>query len=376
MSEVDNDEVWDLVEEAMDMPDGPAKVGVMEQAVRLADALNDVETSYQVRLNLLEACTFGGYPEKALVAFAWCQTQFDKDPERFEEHDLLWRQKWIIDKLANFPQFSKQQIYEMLDDMARRYEAWGAGKRSELKLRYSIAYAMGDKSETRRLMGEWEKTYRDDLTDCEACEVDDLVEMNTFFGDYESAVKAGDVVLKTPLRCMHVPHTTHARLLKPLFFLGRYQEAMQNHRKGYPMIRDNPAFLCGASQTLEFLVLTDNLGKATKVLEAHLSWATDTKELWMRFRFYLSALLLLNTLLDRGKETISLTLNQTCPYAEPGGKIDLKAMRDRMMKEAEAIGASFDKRNENTYFKDWMKEHDSYRNRIIHVPLKSTVEAR
>lgn len=376
MSEVDNSEVLDLLTDASIMPEGPAKIGVIEQAVRLADALNDIDTCYVARSDLIEACTFGGYPEKALVAFAWCQAQFDKDPERFEEHELLWRQKWVIDKLGNFPQFSKQQISEMLDDMTRRHKAWGAGQRAEFKLRCSIAQAMGDKEKTRHYMIEWQKTDRDELTDCDACEADTQVELYNFFGEFENAVRAGDVVLKTPLTCAHVPHTTHAKLLQPLFFLGRHQEAMQHHRKGYPMIRDNPSFLLGVSQTLEFLVLTDNLGKASKVLESHLVWATDTKESWMRFRFFISALLLLNTLLDQGKDTISLQLPQTCSYQEPGGMFDLKALRDRMQKETEAIAKSFDKRNENSYFTDWMTEHDSYRQHIVHVPLKTPASAR
>ena len=376
MSEVDNDEILDLLDDASIMPEGPAKVGVIEQAVRLADALNDLDTCYMARADLIDACTFGGYPEKALVAFAWCQAQFDKEPERFEAYPLLWRHKWIIDKLGNFPQFSKKQIFEMLDDMTRRYRDFGAGNRPELKLRCSLAYAMGDKSETRRYMQEWQKHNRDDLTDCEACEADFQVELCNFFGDWENAAKAGDVVLKTPLTCMHVPHITYAKLLRPLFFLGRHQEAMKHHRKGYPMIAENPAFLYGAGNTLEFLVLTDNLGKATKVFESHLTWATDSKDMWMRFHFYLAALLLLNTLLDREKDSISLSLPKTCPFYQADGTYDLKAFRDKLQQDAEAIAKSFDKRNENNYCIELMQENDSYRQHITHIPLKTTASAR
>lgn len=372
---VSHDDVLDKLTYAELFEDGPEKVAAVEEAVRLADALNDLDLRYESREALIDACTFGGFPEKALVAFAWCQTHFDKEPERFEEWDLLWRHKWIIDKLANFPQFSKSQIYEMLEDMTKRYKAWGAGDRPELKLRCALAYSMGDKVESRRLMLDWQKTHRDELTDCEACEADFQVELYNFFGEHENAVKAGEIVLKTPLTCAHVPHTTYAKMLRPLFFLGLYDEARKYHRKGYPMIKNNPAFLPGVGSTLEFLVLTDNLGKASKVLEAHLAWATNSKDMWMRFQFFLTALLLFNTLMERGKDTIKLTLPQSCPYFETGGIYELQSLRDRMKKEAETIAKSFDKRNENTYFMDLMKEHAAYQTQIVPVPLKATAAA-
>src|SRR3712207_8330401 len=47
----------------------------------------------------------------------------------FDESSVLWTYKWIVNSVCDFPQISKAKIYEMLDDMARRYVAAGRGLR-------------------------------------------------------------------------------------------------------------------------------------------------------------------------------------------------------------------------------------------------------
>ena len=52
------------------MKEGEAKVMALEEAARLADTHGDLDLAYEVRESLIDAATFGGFPDKALVSFA------------------------------------------------------------------------------------------------------------------------------------------------------------------------------------------------------------------------------------------------------------------------------------------------------------------
>src|SRR5437868_5986567 len=91
----------------------PAKVAILEQAVQLADSLGDASESFDIRQQLIEAATFGGMEDRALVAFSWCLAQSDKDPDRFPEEDLLWKYKWILAGITDYPGISLAKIRGM-----------------------------------------------------------------------------------------------------------------------------------------------------------------------------------------------------------------------------------------------------------------------
>ncbi|RYZ38781.1 MAG: hypothetical protein EOO71_22580, partial [Myxococcaceae bacterium] len=133
------------------LPEGDAKVRALEEAVRLTDAHGDVPLGYELRDSLIDAATFGGYPDKALVAFAWCRGQQKKDPQRFDPEDMLWKQKWVVGRLDEFPHISRKQIADALDDVDQSFAKLDAGKRAALKLRYQMARDMGDTAEAERL---------------------------------------------------------------------------------------------------------------------------------------------------------------------------------------------------------------------------------
>src|SRR5262245_34062754 len=101
-----------LLSTAALLPKDSAKLAHLQEAVQLADACNDVSAAFQARLELIRAATFSGYPEKALVAFAWCLAQADKTPARFARHEfqLLWEYKWMLNDLSDFPEVTVTQI--------------------------------------------------------------------------------------------------------------------------------------------------------------------------------------------------------------------------------------------------------------------------
>src|SRR5438874_9151542 len=110
-------EIDELMTHAERLPDGAAKVAVVERAVQLADLHNDIPTAFRVRVRLMGAALSGGLSDMLLVAFSWCLSQQERDPTQFPENDILWQFRWVISELVEFPNVSKTQIEELFADM-------------------------------------------------------------------------------------------------------------------------------------------------------------------------------------------------------------------------------------------------------------------
>lgn len=136
--------ITELIDQAEELEYGPTKVALLEEAVREADTSTDLEAGFYARLELITAATFSGAKEKAMVAFSWCLGQVDANPEVFDEEDLMWQYKWVVEELVAYPQISRQQIGDMLEDMQRRYTRLGISLRPVHYLRWTNGMRMGD----------------------------------------------------------------------------------------------------------------------------------------------------------------------------------------------------------------------------------------
>jgi hypothetical protein len=360
----------ELLEQAAGLPYSPSKVMLLEEAVRLADSHNRVEDGFLARENLIQAATFSGYPEKTLVAFSWCLAQCDRDPENYPDDDILWQYKWVADSLAGFPQITREQIDATMEDITRRYRRAGAGQRAVHELRCKAAIDMGEVEAARRHQKLWQDTPRDWVTDCRACERNALVQYYIFIGKDAKALEEAEPILRGSERCATIPHNTLSHVLLPLARLGRPQEAMTYHRKGYRLVSDNKEFLRAVARHLTFLVVTANLAKATKLFEKHLPWALEAMDLSQRFNFYLAALFLIEQLREGGKDSLKLRLPAAFPGHQESGKYDLANLAKWLEDETRELAARFDERNGNDYFSRRLAERHRLKELVSPVPLQ------
>ncbi|MCK8502573.1 hypothetical protein VZQ01_11760 [Myxococcus faecalis] len=324
-----------------------SKVRLLEEAVRMADSHGDVQLGYELRDDLIDAATFGGYPDKALVAFAWCRGQQKKDPERFDPEAMLWKQKWVVGRIKEFPHISRKQIVDALDDIEQCFTKVDAGKRSVLKLRYQAARDMGDDAaEVDRLWEAWLAAPRDHLTDCRACELDDELDHHVEKGEWEQALRKAKPILDGRVKCAEIPHLTLGTLLYPLFKLGELERAAELHRRGYALTSKNRDFLATVGDHLEFLTLTGNLARGLTLLEKHLEWTLDHGSYNDRFIFLVAATFLLERVLAAGdRDVVSLRLTKSFPEHRADGGYEVKALHAWMRQQAQAIATRFDTRN-------------------------------
>ncbi|AGC42758.1 hypothetical protein MYSTI_01410 [Myxococcus stipitatus DSM 14675] len=324
-----------------------SKVRLLEEAVRMADAHGDVNMGYELRDDLIDAATFGGYPDKALVAFAWCRGQQKKDPERFDPEGLLWKQKWVVGRIKEFPHISRKQIADALEDIEQCFSRVNAGKRSALKLRYQAARDMGDApSEVDRLWEAWLAAPRDHLTDCRACELDDELDHHVEKAEWEQALRKAKPIVEGRVKCAEIPHLTLGTMLYPLFKLGDYEQAAELHRRGYPMVSKNRDFLATVGDHIEFLTLTGNLARGLSLVEKHLEWTLDHGSFNDRFLFLVASTFLLEQVkMEGGRDVVSLRLTKAFPEHREDGGYEVTALHAWMLKQAKDIATRFDTRN-------------------------------
>jgi hypothetical protein len=361
-----------LTEEAEFVGNGAAKIGLLEEAVRLADTHGDTEAGFNVRLTLMDASTFAGRPDLLLVAFSWCLAQHDRDPDLFGDEDLLWKYKWVVNQLSGFPQISRQQIEAMLADMEIRFEEAGSTLHAVYQQKRDVLMDMGDREAAAQANDELARIERDWLSDCKACIADIEVEHRVLDGADEEALEKAAPILRGRLSCAEVPQRTYAKVLLPLLRLGRPDEAMSFHLKGYRLIAGNPGnFITHIALHMEFLALTGNLAKAVKLIEKHLPSALENPSLGKRFDFFLACRLVLDMLLAEDKKALKLRLPSTFPLYESKGRYLISNLIAWFANQTQDLAKRFDRRNGNPFFSQKIADLEELKKLATPCPLPS-----
>jgi hypothetical protein len=346
------EQVSELISRSLDLGDGEEQISLREEAVRLSDLTGDLNLQYYAREIYVRACMFGGAAEKGLVAFSWLLAQFDQHPGQFDQWSILWKYKWIVNSIYDFPQIPKARIYEMLDDLAVRSQKAGYGLRAVLNLQYRIEKLFDNREKAIEYFQKMRLQPRDRLSNCPVCENDEKVSFATYSGFDERAVEMAQPLLNGDEKCATVPHRTYANLLLPLIRLGRYEEALLYHRRGYELISDNPGFLDRIPDHIILLALTENFQRGTQLVEKHYAWTEINKDLLGRFRFFRAASLLFEMWAEANdhSSTIKVNLPESFPQYSEDGHYDPLQLAGWFREQAAAIAKQFDQRNENDFY--------------------------
>lgn len=365
------EQVQNLLGRAQRLEPGEAKVMALEEAARLADAHADMPLAYEARDALIDAAVFGGFPDRALVAFAWCRGQQQRDPERYPPEPLLWKQKWVVGRLDEFPHISRKQIANALDDVEQCFAKAGAGRRAVLKLRYQAARDMGDDAVAADFWAQWVREPRDHLTDCRACELDDELDHHLDRGEYAQVLEKARPLLEGRTACAEVPHLTLGTVLYPLFHLERLEQARDLHLRGYALVQRNREFLATVGEHLEFLTLTGNVERGLKLFERHLGWSLEHASHRDRFTFHCAALALMEQALVEGRERVALCLPRAFALYSPGDTYELRTLRGWLASQAEGIAAKFDSRNGTGRFHQLLARTRRLAGEVVPFPIDS-----
>src|SRR5436190_16513403 len=340
----------ELLLKALRHEEGDERIAMSEDAVREADLSGDFELRFATREQLVRASIFGGEPEKAIVAFSWLLAHFEQRPARVSEWSVLWKYKWIISKVHEFPNISKARIYEMFDDFETRSIRAGYGPYAVYSFRYRFEQFCGNREKAIELYHKMMDASEDGLSNCPTCIIDERVSFAIYRGDDDRAIELALPIFAGELKCSSVPHRTYARLLLPLVRLGKHEEACNYQRAAYRLIRDNKAFLDRVAQHLIFLAVTRQLETGLALFKKHVGWLAQTRNLHDHFLFHRAAWLLFDAQAERSAEPLRINLPRSVPYHSADGAYDVRRLSKWHEEKAAELGRRFDARNETDSF--------------------------
>jgi hypothetical protein len=344
------EQVYQLMGEATVLPDGPAKLALVQRASEIADSHQDVELAFEVRKTMLGVCLGADACDLMLVTFTWCLAQHDRDPQAFPAHRLLWEFRWVVSSLCTFPEVTKTKIEEMKAEMARRYQHYGASPRSYWMMCRKMAVDMGDVKKATAADREYRRSPRDWLTDDVAAEADFEINYRLLRKDYAQALRAAEPLVSKKFQSEHHEGGACADVLLPLLRAGRAAEAMPLHRRGYKLRANKIRHLDSIAKHIAFLGLTGNFARGVRLFEKHLAETMKTTNAFTRMRFLIDTLPLLDRLKKAGNGNQMVRVPADCPLSVDGDRQPAGEVRDRMRDAAAVLAQTFDERNGNDYY--------------------------
>lgn len=356
------DKVHELMARADGMPYGAAKTTVVEEAVRYADAADDLDLSFATRMELVNAYQYGAEPGKSFVPFSWCLSTYDADPKRFggHTHTLLWYFKYMISNLTGFPEIPLDRTYAVLDDMERRWRAGGHTMHAVHRYREMIAAHVGDTDTEVEQFRLWSAAPRDALSDCIGCDPTGKVRHLSRHARYEEAVGVALPVLQGRMTCREQPQHILTSLLGAYVHTGRLTEAADAHRRAYRALRADRGELEAVADHVLFCALTGNEVRALELVERHLGWLDNPPSPRAVMRF---------------ASTAALTLRRVdpdLPIRRRGVEVTAAALAAEMADQAAEIAARFDARNGSKQQSDIVADTIAAPPWVEYLPLSET----
>ncbi|MEU6247151.1 hypothetical protein [Glycomyces sp. NPDC047010] len=250
---------------------GEARLAALEEHLVAVEADGDRPLLNAVLTAMVDCYEYSTDSTRILVPYARLLHNLDTGPEHFDAallRSVYWQFKWIVYKLRDHPDVPLASVEDALVQFRTRYAEAGHSLHPYYEAEHWVAYHLGDDERAARAAALVAATEPDDMSDCEACRVNDIGDMAACAGDDEAAVTAWAPLLEGGLHCAHEPHNTLADSLLPLARLGRLDAARANHHHGYRISRDKDDMLGFIARHLRFCALTGNEARGVEILAA------------------------------------------------------------------------------------------------------------
>jgi cellulose synthase operon protein C len=343
--------LWTLLRHAEELPYGPARTALVEQAMTEADADGLTHLRYHTRMAATNCYVYGGEPAKSFDTFAWCVAEFDRDPQAHADSrlGLLWQFKAAVAGLLMFPDRSLAEIEELLADTERRWLLGGHSPHAVHSLRHVVARHVGDLVAAAHWYDRWVEAPRDELSDCAACDPGRQVRWLTRQRRYTEAAALGARTLDGRPTCSEQPQGILTDLLEPYLRTDAFDRARDAHRQAYRRLRGNPSALLEISEHVWFCAVTGNVERGLELLQRHLPSLEPAPSPLAELRFAAPAALLLRR---AGSATVQLHDHD----GQPGESVPARVLGDRLAERALALAARFDARNGSGYQTQLVRE--------------------
>ncbi|MFC7240923.1 hypothetical protein ACFQO7_00385 [Catellatospora aurea] len=344
--------VHELWHEAHRRPPGAARFAAYDIALRHADAAGMRREAFGWRMSAMSEFHHGGDPARLFLAFSHCLQAYDSDPAatgHHADHTLLWRFKWVVWSLPQFPEIPLDRTRSVLDDMEARYLRGGHSLHAVHQHRWLVAHHTGDPA-AEHWYDRMVTARRDRLSDCAACVPSGQVRHLVSLGRDEEAIEIGRPFSRGG--CTEQPQWMLSELLLPYLRTGRHADAMDAHRVGYPHMRADRHHLDNIAAHLRFCGLSGNETRGLELIERHRGWLDAPSSPYAAMEFAAAAGQVLRRLTEAGHGDLPVAAVPGGPAASTVAQVGAEVAA-----LARAIAARFDARNGNTHISSRVEGH-------------------
>ncbi|MDR2563420.1 MAG: hypothetical protein LBC98_05690 [Prevotellaceae bacterium] len=335
--------------ETLTAPDD--KIALIKQAINLADAHNDIEWGFDLRLELIRDEKDTSRCDESFPAFTWILDTYDRNPDAFDESEFLWEYKWMLGAARRNSSISLEQIESIAEDYKVRLQRNGYSLRPYYAAKTHLAFFLDDMKAAKTYIELRDKELRDDMANCHACELDDNIELELRLGNFDKALAVGNEMLTKKVTCTHMPFSAYCACIKYFHKAGEMKRALEYFNKA----EEDLAALDDTSQVSEIgnmiRFLTDyDREKAWNYFAQYAHWSVDSEE-YLDFLFSVSLLPLLS---EEGSRTMQVSPSLSWYRADDTYKLD--ELYNYYADRAKILANKFDARNGNDYFNRQLAE--------------------
>ena len=322
------------------------KIALLKQAINIADANNDIDWGFDLRLDLIREETYTSHCTESFPAFAWVLNAYDNNPELIDESSFLWKYKWMASSAKRNINISRQQIEGIMDDLRIRMKRNGYTDSAYYTIALYWHLFLGDIDKAHELIKLRDETPRDSMSHCAACELDASVEMELIDGNIDKAITLAYDLVTKKLTCGHMPFGTFCNLT---YYLNKAKDARADEYfakavEEMESMEHDTSLLSDIGLLMHYLSDNDK-EKGWLFFEKYSEWEINAEDA-ISFDFALAALHLLKG--ESGNK--ELKINTRLPFYKSDNVYNIQEIYDFYLNKAEDLAQRFDLRNDNTYF--------------------------
>lgn len=328
------------------------KINLLKQAIQIADANNDLDWGFDLRLDLISQEKDTSHCTESFPAFTWILSTYDANPELFNEDDFLWEYKWMAAAARRNVNISRQQVESIMADLKMRMERNGYTPRGYYSVMIYWNLFIGDMQEANKYLELRDNTPRDRMSHCPACELDTKVEIELIEGQFDKAITTANDLITKKLTCGVMPLATFCNLTYYLSKAGdeRAAEFFTKAEEEIAEAKENDTSLISNISDLIFYLNKNNRDRAWEYFQKYADWEIGAEDA-ISFDFSKNILTLLK---QEGEK--QLTMSEKLPYFKADGNYKIADLYDYYYQKARNLAQQFDARNGTNAFMKALEE--------------------
>ena len=321
------------------MPFGRSRAEAAARQVRLIEAEGPDEVRAYALESLVEALTWIGESEKALIPWVKLLRWWDTHPEHFDTGDqniMFWEFGWVVNDLCRNPAIPVERVDRTLDDMERRFSLASRGMERvwSCRLEWELLRHGQDLEKT---FTTWLTMPLDEEDSCPACHQEHHADYLLEMGDAQGAVAILEAALAAELSCSREPASMLSMLALCYLELGRLDDldSILSHAQAELKAATSMSVLVASGRLFEVFARGGNPSRAMAgMLKVTEGMATATP--YVRLETLRHLIAGTNCLVELGYGDQQM------------GKVTVGEFASEALAEAEELTKAFDRRHGTT----------------------------